>query len=63
MNDPTYVMALIDVNPDWKLAFWLSEIDNDAAPIGWFRYYSLARARRATFTMEERSTVASREAE
>jgi len=44
MSDPTYVKAEIDANPVWKLAWWMSEIDNDNAPIGWARYISLARA-------------------
>ena len=42
MNDPTYVKAEIDANPDWALAFRMSEVDNDNAPIGWFRYVTLA---------------------
>lgn len=40
--DPTYVMAEINANPIWKFAFELSEIDNDTAPIGWYRYVTLA---------------------
>lgn len=44
MSDPTYVREEIDANPEWRLAFWLSEIDNDHAPIGWGRYRSMARA-------------------
>jgi hypothetical protein len=42
MSDPTYVKSEIDANPTWKLAFELSEIDNDNAPIGWFKYIHLA---------------------
>ena len=38
MNDPTYDRKEIDVNPVWRLAFVLSEIMNDNAPIGWGRY-------------------------
>lgn len=38
MNDPTYNAEAIAKNPIWQLAFDLSEIDNDAAPIGWSRY-------------------------
>ena len=55
--DPTYVQSEIDANPDWKLAFWLSEIDNDHAPIGWFAYYTLARFLRQKYTMEEKKSV------
>lgn len=40
--DPTYVTAAIDANPAWRLAFRLSEIDNDNAPIGWGDYITLA---------------------
>jgi len=42
MNDPTYDKALIDANPEWQLAFSLSEIDNDNAPIGWSKYLYMA---------------------
>ena len=38
MIDPTYDKAVIDKNPIWKLAFHLSEMENDIAPIGWSRY-------------------------
>lgn len=40
--DPTYVQAEIDAKPEWKLAFRLSEFDNDNAPIGWARYIQMA---------------------
>ena len=42
MSDPTYVKAEIDTNPTWRLAWLLSEVDNDNAPIGWFRYIHMA---------------------
>lgn len=42
--DPTYARATIDASPAWRLAFWLSEIDNDTAPIGWFQYVPIAEA-------------------
>ena len=41
--DPTYITADIEKNPVWKLAHWMSEVDNDNAPIGWGRYINLAR--------------------
>jgi hypothetical protein len=53
-NDPTYVKAEIDANPEWKLAWRLSEVDNDNAPIGWGRYRILARWLLQTFEMKER---------
>ena len=43
MNDPTYIKAQINANPEWKLAWIFSEIDNDNAPIGWFKYIHLAK--------------------
>jgi hypothetical protein len=42
MNDPTYVKTEIDANPIWELAFTLSEIQNDDAPIGWSKYTFVA---------------------
>lgn len=42
LPDPTYVMTEINANPIWKFAFELSEIDNETAPIGWYRYVTLA---------------------
>ena len=41
-NDPTYDRKQIDDNPVWQLAFTLSEIENDDAPLGWARYISTA---------------------
>lgn len=43
MSDPTYKMEEINANPEWELAFFLSELDNDFAPIGWGRYIQTAR--------------------
>jgi hypothetical protein len=57
MKDPTYVQAEIDANPEWKLAHRLSEVDNDNAPIGWYRYAPLARWLLRTFDMKEKSDV------
>jgi hypothetical protein len=54
MTDPTYVKAEIDANPTWKLAWRLSEVDNDEAPIGWSRYIPLAGWLLRTFEMQER---------
>jgi hypothetical protein len=44
MNDPTYDSSLIDANPVWKLAWVLSELDNDNAPIGWGNYIKIANS-------------------
>jgi hypothetical protein len=54
MNDPTYVRAEIDANPVWALAFFLSECDNDNAPIGWGRYITMARLLRDRYTLTEK---------
>ena len=53
MNDPTYIKAEIDANPTWKLAFFLSEIDNDNAPIGWGRYILMAQGLLSKYNIEE----------
>jgi len=53
-NDPTYVKSEIEANPDWKLAFTLSEIDNDTAPLGWFKYIHLAIWIRTNFDEKEK---------
>lgn len=42
MSDPTYVKAEIESNSVWALAFWLSEVHNDNAPIGWGKYIPIA---------------------
>jgi hypothetical protein len=36
--DPTYRQEEINSNPVWELAFVLSEIMNDNAPVGWSNY-------------------------
>lgn len=42
-DDPTYDQNLIDANPIWKRAFYLSEQHNDLAPLGWHSYVSQAK--------------------
>ena len=42
LPDPTYDKKEIEKDPVWKLAFWMSEVHNDNAPIGWSKYISLA---------------------
>lgn len=53
-NDPTYVKAEIDANPVWELAFALSEIENDNAPIGWGRYISTASCLLANYDIKRK---------
>lgn len=55
MADPTYVRADIEANPEWHLAFVLSEIQNDGAPIGWSRYILTARCLLAAFDIRAKS--------
>lgn len=43
LNDPTYQRDKIKANPVWELAFTLSEIENDNAPIGWSSYIGKAK--------------------
>jgi len=53
--DPTYVRADIEADPEWELAFSLSEICNDEAPIGWSRYISMARILRSIYDIKRKS--------
>jgi hypothetical protein len=43
MNDPTYDGKEIERNPVWKLAFFLSELFNDNAPLDWSKYIPIAQ--------------------
>lgn len=54
MTDPTYDREQIDANPTWKLAFVLSEIQNDNAPLGWGKYIWIAKCLLACFTITEK---------
>ena len=54
-NDPTYIRAEIDANPEWRLAFQLSEVDNDSAPLGWWRYIAIARGLLSRYDMTDRN--------
>ncbi len=54
MSDPTYNKELIDANPEWQLAFSLSEIMNDNAPLGWGKYIGTAKCLLANYTIERR---------
>ena len=42
-GDPTYDKEKINADPVWQLAWSLSEIENDNAPIGWVKYITTAR--------------------
>ena len=58
MNDPTYKQAEIRANPEWDLAFVLSEIQNDAAPIGWSRYVLAAKCLLGAFDVRRKGVSA-----
>lgn len=42
MADPTYDAFRISENPVWLLAWTLSEIQNDNAPLGWGKHIHVA---------------------
>lgn len=54
MSDPTYVKAEIEANPEWELAFTLSEIMNDNAPIGWSKYCLTAKCLLAAYEIKRK---------
>lgn len=43
-TDPTYETDKIKANPAWEMAFTMSELENDNAPIGWGKYIPMAEA-------------------
>ena len=51
MSDPTYDKEQISKNPAWCVAFSLSEIMNDGAPVGWSRYIWVAECLLANWEM------------
>lgn len=54
MADPTYQKEQIDANPVWQLAFSLSEIQNDNAPLGWGKYIWIAECLLANFDVKRK---------
>ena len=52
--DPTYVKAAINANPTWQLAFYLSELQNDNAPLGWGNYIWIADCLRANYDIRRK---------
>lgn len=53
--DPTYVKTEIAANPEWDLAWVLSEIMNDNAPIGWGKYIWVATCLLGAFEIKRKS--------
>lgn len=54
MTDPTYNIDEIKKNPVWHVAWVLSEIQNDDAPIGWSKKIPTAEHLLAAFKMKAR---------
>ena len=54
MSDPTYNKEQIDADPVWRLAFWLSELINDNAPLGWSKYIWIAECLLADFDIKRK---------
>lgn len=52
--DPTYVKKEIDAKLNWRVAFSLSEIMNDNAPIGWGKYIWVADCLLANWEMKRK---------
>jgi len=52
--DPTYNKEIIHARQDYQLAFVLSEIMNDNAPIGWSKYIWIAECLLAHFEIKEK---------
>lgn len=55
MGDPTYELKAIEANPVWQLAFYLSEIQNDKAPIGWGKYIWIAECLLANYEITRKA--------
>lgn len=53
-NDPSYETEKINADPVWELAFTLSEIMNDNAPIGWGRYIFVAKCLLDTYEIKRK---------
>lgn len=57
MIDPTYNQQEIDANPVWQLAFFLSEIQNDNAPLGWSIYIFVAKRLLENFEIKRKASI------
>ncbi len=51
-TDPTYDTDEIKAKIEWYVAWVLSEIMNDNAPLGWSRYIGQAKCLLAAFDMK-----------
>lgn len=57
MEDPTYSGAIINKHPIWQLAFILSEVLNDRAPIGWSKYIGAAKCLSAYYDFKQKEAT------
>lgn len=57
MADPTYVKAEIEANQTWSIAFMMSELLNDNAPIGWGRYIYAAEQLEKKYKINSKATA------
>jgi len=57
MRDPTYAKDEIEANPVWQLAFSLSEIENDNAPLGWGDYIFAAECLLAAYDIKRKTPL------
>lgn len=53
-SDPTYNQEEIQAKLEWQLAFSLSEISNDFAPIGWGRFIPVAKCLLANYDIKRK---------
>lgn len=52
LPDPTYDRDEIRSKPEWDLAWTISEIMNDNAPIGWSSYIFLAQCLQSKYEIK-----------
>lgn len=52
--DPTFNLEVINADPDMELAFCMSELENDNAPIGWSKYLPLAKMLRSHYNISRK---------
>ena len=54
-SDPTYLIDKIREKPEWDLAWTLSELMNDNAPIGWGEYIWIAELLLRKYTITKKA--------
>jgi len=56
VSDPTYHKDEIAAKPEWELAFSISEIVNDSAPLGWSKYIFEAECLLSNYEIKRKAT-------